>query len=175
MNPIKWIVIASLTCLAACQLGPADKDQGTVYLVRHAEKTTVNPDPGLTLDGQTRAEQLADRLEDAGITAIWTTDYARTRATAAPLAARLGLDVRLYNPGDLPGFASYLKTHPQDIALVVGHSNTTPQLVELLGGDPVSPINEDGEYDRLYTVSTTRGTSQLQRFGVAYLELGSDE
>ncbi len=174
MTPIKWIAFAALSCLAACQLGPADTAPGTVYLVRHAEKTTVNPDPGLTLAGEQRAQQLADRLETAGVTAIWTTDYARTRATAAPLAERLGVEVRLYSPGDLPGFAEYLQTHPEETALVVGHSNTTPQLVELLGGDPGAPINEAGEYDRLYIVSTRERTSVLERFGALYSSAGPD-
>ena len=50
--------------------------------------------------------------------------------------------------------------------LVVGHSNTTPELVGLLGGDPSSPIPED-EYDRLYVVRHQPGsdaTTLLLRF-----------
>jgi hypothetical protein len=33
--------------------------------------------------------------------------------------------------------------------LVVGHSDTTPELVRLLGGEP-GPVIADDEYDRLY-------------------------
>ena len=54
--------------------------------------------------------------------------------------------------------------------LVVGHSNTTPALVEALGGDPVSPIDEM-EYDRFYLVTVSPGgvvTSTLLRFGAPY-------
>jgi hypothetical protein len=49
----------------------------------------------------------------------------------------------------------------------VGHSNTTPALVDALGGASVSPVEED-EYDRLYVVVLGPGetvTSSLLRFG----------
>ena len=159
--------------LAACQATPVPA--GAVHLVRHAEKTTDTPDPGLTPDGVARAEALADRLQGAGITAVWSTDYARTRETAAPLAVRLGLEVQLYDPRDLPGFAAQLKAAPDERVLVVGHSNTTPDLVSALGGEPGSPIDEASEYDRLYIVSLVDGATELQRYGVAYHGGGGDE
>ena len=53
--------------------------------------------------------------------------------------------------------------------MVLGHSNTTPQLAEALGGDPSTPI-EEMEYDRLYVLTlTSTGTSTvLLRFGNPY-------
>ncbi len=50
--------------------------------------------------------------------------------------------------------------------LVVGHSNTTHDLVTALGGDPGPPI-ESLEYDRLYLVSMEEGGVRtiLLRFG----------
>ena len=45
---------------------------------------------------------------------------------------------------------------PEGHSLVVGHSNTTPALVELLRGDPGEPISEI-EYDRLYVVAIAPG------------------
>ena len=139
----------------------------TVFLVRHAEKTAEENDPSLTMQGQQRAEQLADLLADAEITRIYSSDYARTRDTAAPLAEQLGLEVEIYDAGDLQVIASKLKAKGER-ALVVGHSNTTPELVELLGGDGGEPIVEATEYDRLYIVSTGdngRATTLLLRFG----------
>lgn len=138
-----------------------------VYLVRHAEKTTEKSDPALTDAGQVRAELLVETLADKGITRIHSSDYKRTRDTAAPLAERLGIQVELYDPRDLPAMAAKLKdaggTH-----LVVGHSNTTPQLTELLGGEGLEPINEAYEYDRLYTVTNKDNgeiISQMTRYG----------
>ena len=75
----------------------------------------------------------------------------------------------LYNPSDLSAFASQLKNE-SGIVLVVGHSNTTPALVESLGGDPGPEINEAAEYDRLYVVSI-RGDqveTELRRYGAPY-------
>jgi len=159
-------ILAILCLLTACtQIAP----QGdAVFLVRHAEKTAETNDPGLTEAGQARAIALADRLEDEGITHIHSSDYIRTRDTAAPLAARLGFDVEIYDARDLPAMAAKLKATPGR-HLVVGHSNTTPQLTELLGGDGGEPIVEATEYDRLYIVTMEAGEpvkSYLTRFGV---------
>jgi hypothetical protein len=40
------------------------------------------------------------------------------------------------------------------VALVVGHSDTVPEIVKLLGGGNVPPIG-DSEYDRLFIVTLT--------------------
>jgi broad specificity phosphatase PhoE len=164
----------SATLLVACQAAPAP-ETGTAYLVRHAEKVTgealatlADPrDPPLTADGAARAEALADRLLDAGVSEVWSTDTKRTRDTAAPLAARLGLEVQLYDPSDLPGFAAQLKANSTATVLVVGHSNTTPQLAEALGADPGLPIVEKTEYDRLYVVDLATSDGEIERFGAA--------
>lgn len=136
-----------------------------VYLVRHAEKIDDSRDPGLSAAGELRAGLLADVLRDAGITAIWSTDYQRTRGTAAPLARRLGLEVRSYDPGDLGRFARQLLATPGR-HLVVGHSNTTPELARALGGNPHGAIAET-EYDRLYSITVGRETvtTALMRYG----------
>ena len=166
-------IIAAAMLLSACSAAAPQKDvtidvmTDAVFLVRHAEKTTEKTDPALTDAGQARAIALADRLEDEGITHIHSSDTKRTRDTAAPLAARLDLDVELYDAGDLPAMAAKLNAMPGR-HLVVGHSNTTPQLTELLGGDGGTPIVEATEYDRLYIVTTNDGEpvqSYLTRFG----------
>jgi len=158
--------------LAACQTAPL-ADNGTAYLVRHAEKVTGDAvmkiedprDPPLTEAGEARAQALADRLSDAGITVIWSTDTTRTRNTARPLADRLGLDVQIYDPFDLNGFATQLKASSSETVLVVGHSNTTPQLAKALGAEPGAPIAEKSEYDRLYVIDLTTGSGEIERFG----------
>lgn len=169
-----FLVLAAAV-LVACQAVP-EPAGGTIYLVRHAEKVTDGgamlvedpKDPPLTPAGEARAEALAELLKDAGITQVWSTNYKRTRNTAAPLHKALGLEVMLYNPSDLQGFAETLKAQPNEIALVVGHSNTTPALVEALGGDGGIPIDEKAEYDRLYVVSLSSGASEIRRYGALY-------
>ena len=147
------ILITALVAVSACKQAAPKTD--AIFLVRHAEKTTEKNDPGLTQAGKARALALANRLGGEGITYIHSSDYIRTRDTAEPLAEKLGLEVQIYDPRDLPAIADKLKSTPGR-HLVVGHSNTTPPLVELLGGDGGKPIVEATEYDRLYVI-TRRG------------------
>ena len=86
-------------------------------------------------------------------------------STAAPTATEVGVEVASYDPRDLPGFAAHLLATPGR-HLVVGHSNTTPEMVEALGGDPGSPI-EEFEYDRIYVVVASDDGVEtiLLRFG----------
>jgi 2,3-bisphosphoglycerate-dependent phosphoglycerate mutase len=49
-------------------------------------------DPSLSVQGQEQARRVCARLAAAGIDAIYVTALCRTAQTAAPLAARLGLD-----------------------------------------------------------------------------------
>jgi broad specificity phosphatase PhoE len=139
----------------------------TAFLVRHAEKVDSSRDPELSPEGKQRAAALAVVLVDAGIEYLHSSDYIRTRDTAAPLANASGLEVNLYDPSDLLGLADALRAKGGK-HLVVGHSNTTPVLAELLGASPGAPIDEATEFDRLYVVTAGKdGTvqSSLLRYG----------
>jgi phosphohistidine phosphatase SixA len=154
------------TALGATALQAQIQQNSTVvYLVRHAEKLDDSSDPPLTAAGRVRAELLSELLRDAGLTHIHTTDLERTRDTAAPIAKRLGIEPRIYDASDLEGLAERLRATPGR-HLVSGHSNTTPLLVRLLGGE--STDISDPEYDRLYIVTLnpdgTAGTI-LIRYG----------
>lgn len=158
------IAALSFLALGACASSSAPPDT-TIYLVRHAEKE-AGPDPDLTIVGRARADILAQELAGAGLTSVWSTDTKRTVETAKPAAYQAGLPVQIYDPARLDAFAKQLKALPGNI-LIIGHSNTTPQLVEALGGKPGAPIVEATEYDRLYVVTVTRGRvrSEMRRYG----------
>lgn len=130
----------------------ADTASPVLILVRHAEKADDDPrDPDLTAEGRARAAALAALLADAGVTRILSSDYRRTRETARPLAEHIGLDVELYDARDLEGLAAELR-RATGVVVVVGHSNTTPELARLLGaGD--TPSMPDEEYDRLIVLA----------------------
>ncbi len=150
----------------------AEAQPTVIYLVRHAERAEDGTDdPALSLAGRIRVQVLRQMLAEAGVTRVHTTDWKRTRDTARPLAEHMGVDASIYDATDLRTFASQLKESPGR-HLVVGHSNTTPQLVEALGGDPMGAIAEM-EYDRLYVVVIPPGgrtsVTTLLRFGEPYM------
>lgn len=160
-------VFGAMSCGSPDQLAITDV---TVYLVRHAEKASNDRDPPLTEAGEARAAELAKQMKTAGLTHIHSTNYERTLQTAAPTAKATGLEVEIYDPSDLAGFADVIKAAP-GAHLIVGHSNTTPQLVEALGGEPGSEINEASEYDRLYVVEISGDgmvRTELRQYGVRY-------
>lgn len=145
--------------------GPLDEPL-VVFLVRHAEKIDESVDPDLNPDGYERAGELARVLSDAGIQYIHSSDFKRTRRTAGPLANQLELEIEIYDKWNLHELAEHVE-HRGGRHLVVGHSNTTPALVEIFGGEPGSPIEEIFEYDRLYILSFDRNevNTVLLRYG----------
>lgn len=147
-----------------------DAPTTVVYLVRHAEKTASTEDPGLTEAGLQRARDLAELLGDRGIHAVYSTDFRRTRDTATPLAERLGLPVTIYDWEKMGELAAEM-TRRGGRYLIVGHSDTTPEMVSILGGDTGPPIDERDEHDRLYVVEIAADgsvTTDLRRFGKPY-------
>lgn len=138
-----------------------------VFLVRHAEKElNASRDPELSRAGRERSALLATLLRDAELDTIHSSDFIRTRDTAAPVSAAYQLEVELYDPRDLPALVRRIND-AGGRHLVVGHSNTTPKVVELLGGEPGTEIDEAGEYDRLYVV-TMIGEAESETVLVRY-------
>ena len=137
----------------------------TVFLVRHAEKADVpGSDPPLSEAGKLRAEALARLLQSAGVNAIYTSQFLRTRQTAEPLARRLGLragsvqlNVKTSNPRDvsdesLQELVGKVEAHAGGSVLIVGHSNSIPEVIKKLGGDVVPKIDES-RFDDLFIVT----------------------
>jgi len=149
----KAIVVSLLALVPA-----AARAQKAIFVVRHAEKT-ADPQQLLTEAGRARAQKLAAMLKDSGIAAIYSTDTARTRDTVKPLADALKLTIELYDTGasmsgkvDARAFVATLrKKHPNDFVLVVGHSNTIPNLLETLECKEKVAL-DDAEYDNLFVV-----------------------
>ncbi|WP_394225648.1 SixA phosphatase family protein [Pseudoalteromonas spongiae] len=120
----------------------------TLFLLRHAEKRDgINPN--LSVAGKARAEHLVSMLKDKEIKHIFSTNYNRTLETVKPLSQKLGIVVTHYNPRQLTALVKQLKTLKGN-TVIVGHSNTTPQLVKLLTDHDVT-INED-QFDRLFVI-----------------------
>ncbi|WP_158638062.1 phosphoglycerate mutase family protein [Shewanella donghaensis] len=151
-NPANTVASNSLSTLQAPKVDTTLTQVRTLFLVRHGEKLTGD-NPDLSEQGRNRALTLANTLSAVDLDSVFSTDYKRTQQTALPTAQSQSLAVTSYNPRDLASFAKQLHQSPHSEILIVGHSNTTPKLVELLGGNPGTDINEKNEFDRLYIVS----------------------
>jgi broad specificity phosphatase PhoE len=126
--------------------------QPIVIVVRHAEKATNDAqDPDLSAAGRTRAERLAHILSDAGITAIFTSEFKRTRETAAPTARSIGVTPSIVSATNSAALVAKLHRLSGN-ALVVGHGNTIPGLLKALGIK--TPINiPENDYTELFVVA----------------------
>ncbi|HVX38374.1 MAG TPA: phosphoglycerate mutase family protein [Gemmatimonadaceae bacterium] len=147
---------AALLLLAVATAAASGQASTTVILVRHAEKAaTPANDPPLTSAGQARAKALAAALRDAGVDAIITTQFTRTRETAAPTAVALHLTpevVAATGKTHVQDVAAAVRRHPGHTVLVVGHGNTVAEIIAALGG-PAIPDLCDAEYDGLFILT----------------------
>ena len=133
--------------------------QPSVFVVRHAERADAGgpppvkgADPNLSAAGRVRARSLATLLKDAGITAIFATEFKRTQQTAAPLATALGLTVVTIPSADTAGLVAKVKAAPGNV-LVVGHTNTVPEVIKGLGVSDGPASVAETEFDNLFIVS----------------------
>jgi broad specificity phosphatase PhoE len=128
-----------------------------VLLVRHAEKEPGAGDVSLSAAGRARAEALATLGRAAGVQAVVTTPYARSRETATPVARALNLTPEIVRVDDAVAEHARVvsdlirQQHAGRTVLVVGHSNTIPPIVAALGGPRYSDLC-DTEYDALFIV-----------------------
>ena len=131
----------------------------TVIFVRHAEKATAeSSDPDLSDAGNVRAAELARQLVDAdviaGVDAIYSTTYKRTEQTVRPVAQALDLPIIPYDAANTETIMDdIVKQHKGKIILVVGHSNTIPELIYNMGASKVVPAIAEDEYDNIYIVT----------------------
>ena len=143
-SPLLISLVLALS-LAASPVAALD----VIFLVRHAEKVDDWPAARdldafrpLTAAGVARAEALAARLKGEGIGAIYSSRTTRSLATGEPLAKAtakpLTADDASTKPAEMDGFLTALREkHPADHAvLIVGHSNTVPELLVRLGAKP---------------------------------------
>lgn len=136
----------------------------TVILVRHAEKAAPEGDPPLSEAGAMRANELARVLAGAHIDAIYVTQYLRTQQTAQPLAAALKIEPMVIEAGRKEYAANVVKAirehHSGETVLVVGHQNTTVDVLRELGLKEL-PAIPDPQYDDLFVVTIADGQPAL--------------
>ena len=161
MTPYRLLSAFVLLALSACATAPAPQPE-TWYVVRHFEKV-AGEDPGLSAAGQANALRLAGLLAADPPDAIYVSTTRRARESAAPLAARTGLTPKEYDPQDTPGLIAGLRAEPGTV-LVVGHSNTVPDIVAGLGGTRPADHTES-DYGDVWIVTRSSGATARTSLG----------
>jgi broad specificity phosphatase PhoE len=131
----------------------------TVILTRHAEIPSNGSDPSLTTQGQARAQLLAEMLRDTPIDEIFVSEKRRTQQTAQRVAEAHHLKPR--QKTQAADLVAAIRERTSGTILIVGHSNTVPQVIAQLGG-PSFEIAET-EFDNLFIVTIMQGQSSTTR------------
>src|SRR5690349_4591663 len=160
-------VIVILFALAAVSCNRPQPGPTVVLIVRHAEKASDAEDSPLADAGTGRAQALAGVAENAGVSAIYTTQFRRNHDTAKPFSERTNvavteMPVDLQNPGDYGKRLAkdILEKHAGQTVLVVGHSNTIPLIVEALTGQ-AGLVNDVQYHDLLIVTIPPSGQARL--------------
>ena len=97
---------------------------------------------------------------DAGVNAIYATQFKRTQQTVKPLSDRAHVPVTLLDANQTDELVKRIQTnHRGQTVFVAGHNNTVPAIVSSLSGDTY-PVIPESEYDNLFIVT-------IYRFGKA--------
>jgi broad specificity phosphatase PhoE len=145
MKHLALILSIPLLLVAGANAAPV------VFIVRHGEKASAGgKDPELSVQGQKRADALANILKDSQITAVFVTEFKRTQETAAPTAKAAHVNPTVVPANDTGVLVEKLRTLNGN-ALVVGHGNTIPDLLKALGIAAAVSIPED-DYGEIFAV-----------------------
>lgn len=158
LAPIWLTAILIAVIVAAAVLIYESAETTTIVIVRPGERSLGSiADPPLVIEGEQRAERLAHLFGETAspgrITAIYVSAARRARQTAAPLAARLGLQPIVLEDDNPDAIAARaLGEHRGETLMIVDNGSTVPELVEALSGLKPAPVS-DTEYGSIYIVS----------------------
>ena len=153
--------IAALTFVLMSALSVPAMAADTVYVMRHLQKATGD-DPALTDEGAMLADEVAGLLGGFGVKTVFATKTKRAIQTGKPLADFAKVPVTIYDPRDVPALVTAVRAVKGNV-LVVGHSNTVPDLVAAFGGAKPAPLSES-DYGAIYQVRP--GTTEVRTFYV---------
>jgi broad specificity phosphatase PhoE len=144
-------MLVTLVFIAAGFVSVTLAQNKTIILVRHAEKAdATSVDPDLSPEGKQRAERLMKLVKKYRPGAIYSTDFKRTRETAAPMAARRKLQVLTYDAKKHQDLIDAIMKSETKRFMVVGHSNTIPGLANLLGKKDLFKNLDESEFGAIW-------------------------
>ncbi|MBT4472911.1 MAG: histidine phosphatase family protein [Bacteroidetes bacterium] len=175
LRNIKTIVLllGVLALVAACKesgkINVSEKENTSVYyFIRHAEKDrsdSTNKNPSLTLQGLERANKWALFFKDKNIAAVYSTNYKRTQQTALPIAKEQNLEIISYTAKELIS-EKFIADNKGKNIVIVGHSNTTPELVNSLLGEKKYEDIADRENNNVFIVTLNKNKTTAKRVKV---------
>lgn len=165
---IRFICFAALLFFVSCKTT-------TYYVARHGEKEgggamTMSADPPLSAEGQKQAIDLKNLLTNKNIKAVYSTNYARTMATAEPTRLLYGVTLKTYDPRKNDQLIQELKNISDGNVLVVGHSNTVDDIVNGLMGISEFSDLPDTEYGSLFIVKKKGNKFSVEKIKVPQTE-----
>jgi phosphohistidine phosphatase SixA len=165
MPLIRLFSAFALLALAACfPVAPQVPVGPSYYVMRHLHTPQGAQDPDLTAEGQRVAAMLPEWFAADPPVAIFVTDTKRSRQTAEPLARALGITPQVYDPANNPALVQRVRAVTGGAVLVVGHSNTVPDIVEQLGGTRPAPITHP-EFGDIWHISPATGSTLKLKVG----------
>lgn len=150
----KWCVFLALAVAFIAPNGAYSQD--VIFLVRHADRASSDPDSLLSKGGEERAQCLAHVLKDASIKAIFTSEFKRTQQTAAPVASEFRVEPKIIPRANTAELVQELKASKSFPILVVAHSESLPPIVQQLGAGTIAQPGAL-EYDKLFIVPVSKG------------------
>jgi len=158
MRLILIAVLAMFGCSSEPDPQPVQPEpvQTVIYLIRHAEKEGSGANPNLADAGLQRANNWVVILQDVTFDAFYSTNYNRTLQTIQPTATGNGIEVTLYDPANF-SLVDVIADHTGTNVLIVGHSNTIPELINTYLGAEIYPDMTETEFGNLYKISIVDG------------------
>jgi len=133
-----------------------------VWIVRHAEKDTSNPnekDPNLSEEGKIRAGDLAIYLKKVKFDAAFSTPYKRTHQTLDSL-----IIPKVINYNDIKSLVDSVQMNfAGKTVIIAAHSNTLLEIIEAFGGKRPMEMLTDDDYDYIFRLSVKEDKAKVKK------------
>ena len=123
-----------------------------IFILRHTEKADDSEDPDLSVQGIERAKYWKKVLQHTEIDHVYTTDFKRNIETALLISDNNSVKPELYYPMSFD-VQKFLKLIKGKTVLIIGHSNTIPDMVNRLINENKYPPMSHTNYNILYLVT----------------------
>lgn len=154
------LILAALVVLSLILGGCCSSTVTTIVLVRHAERLNNTDTTPLSLPGFQRAGALRHALDSAGIQTIFVTEKLRTQQTAESLRVAHSLPLVQIPLAETQRLIDSLRSRSGQKLLVVGHSDTVPQIIEAFGFSPPPTIGGT-EFDKMFILTLRKNANRL--------------